>query len=66
MLVIAGFTSTPVMVNAGQSVALNWIVTGATSVSIDQGIGDVTRSTSATTLAASAPRCALTCSGEDA
>lgn len=44
--VIASFASDPAMVNAGQNFALTWSVTGATSISIDQGIGDVTGSSS--------------------
>lgn len=39
---IASFGASPGMVNAGQEFALTWNVTGATSISIDQGIGNVT------------------------
>ena len=44
--VIASFTSDPAIVSAGQNFALTWSVTGATSVSIDQGVGDVTGTSS--------------------
>jgi len=39
--VIVEFTTTPTEINAGESATLLWNVTGATSVSIDQGIGNV-------------------------
>jgi len=44
---IAGFTATPATVLAGQPSTLNWAVTGAPTLSIDQGVGAVT-GTSAT------------------
>lgn len=40
--VIASFTATPDGIFPGQSVTLSWSVTGATSLSINQGIGSVT------------------------
>ena len=36
------FRATPSAIAAGQSAALTWSVTGATAISIDNGIGDVT------------------------
>lgn len=39
---IASFTASPTSLQAGQSATLSFAVTGATSVSIDQGIGAVT------------------------
>jgi hypothetical protein len=39
--VITAFTATPDNITAGQSSTLQWNVTGATSVTIDQGIGTV-------------------------
>lgn len=39
--VIASFSATPSHVSAGQSSTLAWVVTGATSLSIDQGVGSV-------------------------
>lgn len=39
---IASFTATPGSIQAGQSATLSFSVTGATTVSIDQGIGPVT------------------------
>jgi hypothetical protein len=39
--VIVAFTATPGEINAGGSATLMWNVTGATSTSIDQGIGNV-------------------------
>ncbi len=40
--VISSFTATPASIQSGQSSTLSWSVTGATSLSIDQGIGAVT------------------------
>jgi formylglycine-generating enzyme required for sulfatase activity len=39
---IASFTANPTTINPGQSSTLSWSVTGATSLSIDQGVGVVT------------------------
>jgi hypothetical protein len=44
--VIANFTATPSTLNPGQTSTLAWSVTGATSLSIDQGVGAVTGTTS--------------------
>jgi uncharacterized cupredoxin-like copper-binding protein len=38
--VIASFTATPTAIYQGQSTNLSWSVTGATSLSIDQGVGN--------------------------
>jgi hypothetical protein len=43
---ISSFTATPSTASAGQPVSLAWAVSGASSLSIDQGIGDVTGKTS--------------------
>lgn len=40
--VITGFSANPTTIIAGQSTTLSWIVTGATSLSIDNGVGNVT------------------------
>jgi PKD repeat protein len=40
--VISSFTAVPTSILAGQSTTLSWDVAGATSLSINQGIGDVT------------------------
>jgi hypothetical protein len=39
--VINSFSASPSNISAGESSTLNWTVTGATAVSIDQGIGNV-------------------------
>ena len=43
---ISSFTATPTTTSAGSSVTLAWTVSGATSLSIDNGVGDVTTSSS--------------------
>ena len=43
---IAFFTATPSVITAGQSTTLSWSVSGASSATIDSGVGDVTRTTS--------------------
>jgi peptidoglycan/xylan/chitin deacetylase (PgdA/CDA1 family) len=42
--VIGSFTATPASIAAGSSAVLSWTVTGASSTSIDQGVGTVTGS----------------------
>lgn len=44
--VISSFSSTPSTITAGQSSTLAWTVSGATSISLDNAIGDVTTITS--------------------
>lgn len=44
--VINFFSATPSSIAAGQSTTLSWSVSGATSVTLDNGIGDVTNQTS--------------------
>ncbi|MCY1076656.1 beta strand repeat-containing protein [Archangium lansingense] len=39
---ISSFTATPATINAGQSTTLSWEATGATSLSIEPGVGTVT------------------------
>ena len=39
---ISSFTATPASIAAGQSSTLAWVVTGATGLSIDHGVGSVT------------------------
>jgi hypothetical protein len=46
--VITAFTATPATITLGQSSALAWTVTGATTLSINQGVGAVTGTTSKT------------------
>jgi uncharacterized protein YkwD len=43
---INAFSATPQTITAGQSVTLSWSVSGATSISLNNGIGDVTYLTS--------------------
>src|SRR5438105_4155834 len=43
---INSFTASPSVISDGQSSTLSWSVTGATSLSINHGVGDVTGSTS--------------------
>jgi len=38
---INSFTANPMTINAGQSATLSWNISGATSISIDQGVGAV-------------------------
>jgi chitodextrinase len=44
--VISSFTATPSIVTAGASATLSWSVSGASTVSIDHGVGDVSTATS--------------------
>ena len=44
--VISSLTSTPSAITAGQSATLSWNVSGASASAIDNGVGDVTGSTS--------------------
>lgn len=46
--VITNFTANPSTISGGQNSTLSWSVNGATSLSIDNGIGDVTTKPSAT------------------
>lgn len=46
--VITSFTATPSNSNSGSSVTLAWVTTGATTLSIDQGIGTVTGDSNST------------------
>lgn len=46
--VIASFTASPATLSSGQSTQLAWTVTGATTLTLDQGIGDVTGQTTRT------------------
>ncbi len=39
--VITSFTASPSAINQGQSTQLSWVVSGATSLSIDHGVGSV-------------------------
>ena len=45
---ITSFTATPSSVTAGQSTTLSWSVSGASSITIDNGVGDVSTLTSKT------------------
>ena len=56
---ISSFTASPSTINAGQSSTLSWSATGATSISIDQGVGTVT-GTSVTVTPASTTTYTLT------
>ncbi len=46
--VVASFTATPLSVTPGQPVNLAWSVSGAIAVTIDNGVGDVSRVTAQT------------------
>jgi len=50
---IASFTATPATIAAGQGSTLAWVVTGATSLSLDQGVGPVTGTSTGVSPAAS-------------
>src|ERR1043166_5604000 len=43
---ITSFTANPLTITAGQVSTLSWSVSGATSITIDKGVGDVTSLTS--------------------
>lgn len=58
--VISSFTATPSTLPSGGSVLLVWNVTGATSLSIDQGVGVVTGLTSKTVPVSSSKTFTLT------
>ena len=47
---IVSFTANPTAIATGQAATLNWTVTGANALSIDQGVGDVTTLTQASVL----------------
>ena len=44
--VINSFSANPATISAGQVSTLSWNVSGATSITIDNGVGDVTSLTS--------------------
>lgn len=46
---IAAFEADPELLGGGQSTGLSWMTTGATAISIDQGVGNVTGQTTTTT-----------------
>ena len=60
--VISSFIATPSNASAGQPVSLAWAVSGASSVSIDQGVGDVTGRTSVVVTPAATTTYTLTAS----
>lgn len=43
---ISSFTASPLSITAGQTATLSWSVSGATTISIDNGVGDVSTLTS--------------------
>jgi hypothetical protein len=43
---ITSFSAAPASIASGQSTLLSWVVTGATSLSMDNGVGDVSQQTS--------------------
>jgi Glycoside hydrolase family 44 len=57
---ISAFTATPPSIAPGGSSVLAWSVSGATSISIDQSIGDVTSATSTTVTPAASTTYILT------
>jgi hypothetical protein len=52
--VITSFTAAPASISSGQSTALDWQVSGATSLSINNGVGTVSGSTGSTIASPSA------------
>jgi hypothetical protein len=60
--VISSFTATPSSASAGQPVSLAWAASGASSLSIDQGVGDVTGRTSVVVAPAATTTYTLTAS----
>jgi chitodextrinase len=60
--VISSFLATPSNASAGQAVSLAWALSGASSVSIDQGVGDVTGRTSVVVTPAATTTYTLTAS----
>jgi uncharacterized protein YkwD len=58
--VINSFTATPSAITAGQAVTLSWNVSGATTVSIDNGVGDVSKGTSKAVSPSQTVTCTLT------
>ncbi|HEX7960710.1 MAG TPA: alkaline phosphatase family protein [Terriglobales bacterium] len=61
--VISSFTAAATTITAGQSTPLTWTVTGATSVTIDNGVGNVATSGSASVSPAQTTSYTLTASG---
>jgi uncharacterized protein YkwD/chitodextrinase len=59
---ILSFTATPSTISAGQRSTLAWSVTGATTVVIDQGVGDVSNLTSTSVAATQTTTYTLTAS----
>jgi peptidoglycan-associated lipoprotein len=62
----ATLSANPATIERGQSSTLSWTTTGATSVSIDQGIGDVSTSGSRSVSPSSSTTYTLTAKGEGA
>lgn len=62
--VIASFTASPMSLTAGQTTRLAWSVTGATVLSVDQGVGVVTGATGETVAPTSTTAYTLTATGE--
>src|SRR6185369_10638925 len=60
----ATLSASPSTIERGQSSTLSWTTTGATSVSIDQGIGDVSTSGSRSVSPSSSTTYTLTAKGE--
>jgi PKD repeat protein len=61
--VISSFTASPASINAGGSSQLAWSVSGATSLSIDGGVGDVTGRSSASVSPTATTTYTLTATG---
>ena len=59
---ISSFTATPASISAGQSVSLAWNVSGATTITIDNGVGTITSGSSATVTPAQTTTYILTAS----
>jgi uncharacterized protein YkwD/chitodextrinase len=57
---IASFTGVPLSITAGQSATLSWSVTGATSISVDNGLGSVVSTGSRTVSPAQTTKYKLT------
>jgi hypothetical protein len=63
--VITSFTADPSAARPNGTVTLSWVVTGATTLSIDQGIGDVSKVTSTTKTVSAPTTFTLTASNAD-
>lgn len=57
---VSSFTAAPATISAGQQVTFNWSVSGATTITIDNGVGDVTGLNSTTIMPSATKKYTLT------